>query len=216
MTVLTSPSVGELNGSIAGIALLGPWIAAVMVAADLPVARHIGAEKFDGLQPFGAFPEIEMRHHEPYRAAMFRRQRRARPAMREQGVISRKIFQCEIGGVAVVGMQHDKAGVLVRPARAEEIAGGKSLPLVVVARPGGDAVDIGDESRLRLRRECRKIPEQGVFNGAVDVEPPALARNTGREPKIERRPVLREVLPGRQSLLLGTGNLAGEERSEEH
>ena len=44
--------------SVAGIALLGPRIAAIVIAADFPVARRIFAEKFDALQPLRAFPEI--------------------------------------------------------------------------------------------------------------------------------------------------------------
>ena len=34
--------------------------------------------------------------------------------MREQGVFGGKIFQREIGGVAVMGMQHDEARFLAR------------------------------------------------------------------------------------------------------
>jgi hypothetical protein len=63
--------------SIAGIALLGPRIAAVMIAAYLPIARRILGEKFDALQPFRALPEIQMRHHQPHRAAVLQFQRRA-------------------------------------------------------------------------------------------------------------------------------------------
>jgi hypothetical protein len=139
--------------SIAGIALLGPGIAAVVIAADLPVARRIRAEELDALQPFRALPEIEMRHHQPHRAAMFLLQRHARPAMHEQGVFRGKIFQRQIGGVTVMGIQHDMAGFIARLARIEQIAGRQPLPLIVVARPGGHAMDVGDQFGLRLRCE---------------------------------------------------------------
>src|SRR5450755_2443332 len=69
--------------SVAGIALLGPGIAAVVIAAHFPIARRIVLEEFDALQPLRAFPEIEVRHHQPHRTAVFLLQRRARPAMRE-------------------------------------------------------------------------------------------------------------------------------------
>jgi hypothetical protein len=62
-----------------GITLFFPRIAAVVIAADFPVARCIVVAEFDALQPLGAFPEIEMRHHQPHRAAVFLLQRRAGP-----------------------------------------------------------------------------------------------------------------------------------------
>ena len=65
--------------------------------------------------------------------------------MGEQGVFGGEIFQREIGGVAVMGMQHDEARFLARLAGIEQIAGRKPFPLIVVARPGGDAMDVGDE-----------------------------------------------------------------------
>src|ERR1700688_2643130 len=78
--------------SIVGIALFVPRIATVVIAADFPVARCILVQEFDRLQPFRAFPEIEMRHHQPHRAAVFCLKRRAGPAMGEQGVNGGEIF----------------------------------------------------------------------------------------------------------------------------
>src|SRR5882724_13661231 len=63
--------------SIAGIALFPPRITAVVIAADLPVARRMAFKEFDALQPLRALPEIQMRQHQPHRAAMFLLQRRA-------------------------------------------------------------------------------------------------------------------------------------------
>ena len=154
-----------------------------------------------------------MRHHQPHRAAMLLMQRRARPAMREQGVLGGEIFQREVGGVAVMGMQHDVARLLARLTGRQEVAGREPLPLVVVARPGRDAMDVGDEFRLRLGGELGKIPEDGMLDRAVDVEPPALARNLRRQPKVEDGPVFRQVLARRQALLFGARDLSGEEFS---
>ena len=65
--------------------------------------------------------------------------------------------------------------------------------------------------RLRLRGELRKVPEDRIFDRAVDVEPPALARNVRRQAEIERRPVPGQMLARRQALLFGPRDLAGEE-----
>src|SRR6202035_636538 len=101
--------------------------------------------------------------------------------------------------------------LIARPASIEKIAGRQSLPLVVVARPGGHAMDVGGEFCLRLRRELRKIPEDRMLDRAVDVEPPALARNLRCQAEIEGRPVPGQMLSRRQALLLGPRSLSGEE-----
>ena len=71
--------------------------------------------------------------------------------MREQGILGGEILQRKVGGVTVMGMQQDETRFVARPAGVKQIAGRKSLPLVVVARPCRDAVDVGGKLRLRLR-----------------------------------------------------------------
>src|SRR5262245_31252889 len=65
--------------SVAGISLLSPRIAAVVIAADFPIAGLVLGQEFDGLQPLRALPEIEMRHDEAHRAAMLDVERLAGP-----------------------------------------------------------------------------------------------------------------------------------------
>src|SRR6185312_6917023 len=99
------------------------------------------------------------------------------------------------------------------PAGIQKIPRRQPLPLIVVARPGGDAVNVGNELALRLRGELGEVPEQRVFDRAIDVEPPALARDVWGQSEIERRPILRQVLARRQPRFLGPRDLAGEEFS---
>src|SRR5262245_1798091 len=80
----------EGEPSIAGIALLEPRIAAIVIAAYFPVARRVVFEKFNRLQPLCAFPEIKMRYHQPHRSAVLRRQRLAGPAVGEECVLAGK------------------------------------------------------------------------------------------------------------------------------
>src|SRR5437879_76099 len=96
-----------------------------------------------------------------------------------------------------MAMQHHESRLLARPAGIQEIAGCQSLPPIVVARPGGDAVNVGYELALRLRGELGEVPEQRVFDRAIDVEPPALSRDVRGQSEIERRPVLRQMLARR-------------------
>src|ERR1700685_3231132 len=100
-------------------------------------------------------------------------------------------------------MRHDEARLVARLAGMEQIADRKPLELVVVARPGGDAMDVGDEFRLRLREKLRKIPEDRMLHRAVDVQPPALARDVRHHAEIEDGPVPGQMLPGRQALTPG-------------
>src|SRR5882757_3953450 len=108
-------------------------------------------------------------------------------------------------------MQHHEVGAVTRLARIEEVAGCQSLPRIVVTRPGRDAMDIGDELRLRLRGKLRPVPEQRMLDRAVDVEPPALARYVRGEAEVEGGPVAGQMLPRRQTLLVRARCLAGEE-----
>src|SRR5258707_14510709 len=100
-------------------------------------------------------------------------------------------------------MQHHEVRVVTWLARIEEVAGCQSLPRIVVARPGRDAMDIGDELRLRLRGKLRPVPEQRMLDRAIDVEPPALARYVRGEAKVEGWPVAGQMLPRRQALFAG-------------
>ena len=70
-------------------------------------------------------------------------------------------------------------------------------------------MDIGDEFRLRLRGELRKIPEDRLLDRAVDIEPPALAGNIWRQPEVEDGPIPGEMLSRRQTLFLGPRDFAG-------
>jgi hypothetical protein len=72
-------------------------------------------------------------------------------------------------------------------------------------------MDVGQELGLRLRGELGKIPEDRIFHRAIDVEPPALARNVRRQPEVERRPILGQMLARRQALVFGARDLSGEE-----
>ena len=59
--------------SFARVALFEPWIATVVVAERLPEPRLVAVDDAQAAHPFGALPEIEMRHDQPHRAAMLAR-----------------------------------------------------------------------------------------------------------------------------------------------
>src|SRR4051812_1513614 len=59
------------SASIAGIALLKPRIAIDVITELFPEAGPVIAGEFQAAHPFGALPEIQMRHQQPSRTAMF-------------------------------------------------------------------------------------------------------------------------------------------------
>src|SRR5690348_9218570 len=81
------------------IALLFPRIAAIMIAALFPKARAVLRDQFDALDPFRAFPEIELGHDRTHQAAMLVRQRLALPGMRQQHIVVVEIRERKVCGV---------------------------------------------------------------------------------------------------------------------
>src|SRR5947208_6852160 len=63
-----------VTSGVALIALLAPWIAPVMVAKLLPESARVVLHKLEPTHPLRALPEVQVRHEQPRRTAMFRGQ----------------------------------------------------------------------------------------------------------------------------------------------
>src|SRR5688500_16695579 len=61
--------------SVAAVAFFEPRVAAVVVAEGLPEPGLVALDESNTADPFGALPEVQVRHHEPCRAAVLRRER---------------------------------------------------------------------------------------------------------------------------------------------
>src|SRR2546430_17476079 len=61
--------------SVAGVPLLFPWVAVVVVAVGLPEPGLVVQAKFDPAHPLRALPEVEMGDEQPCRSAVLRLQR---------------------------------------------------------------------------------------------------------------------------------------------
>src|SRR5262245_499351 len=61
----------------APVALFSPRVPTHVVAVLLPEARVIFLEQLDAGYPLGALPQIQVRNQEPYRPAVFGRERLA-------------------------------------------------------------------------------------------------------------------------------------------
>src|SRR5713101_7287158 len=152
------------------IALFRPGIAVIVIAPLLPEPGAVGRQELDAPDPFGALPEIEPRHDRAHRAAMLARQGTALPGMREQHVLGVEFGQRQVGRVVVVAVEDDEARRGLRANGRQDMLRADALPGIVEARPGGDAVDVGDLAERRLGAERRPAPGHGALDQAVDGE----------------------------------------------
>ncbi|MNI06636.1 hypothetical protein D3C73_596230 [compost metagenome] len=154
-----------------------------------------------------------MRHDEAHGAAVFFRQRRAFPVGNDDRIGRGKVRKQKVRRVAVVARQHHRMSLLPRIDEIEEIAGGDTLPVVVVARPCGHAVDIGEHVRLRQGPECGPVERHRIVDEAVDLKFPLSRGNAWLLAEIKHRPVFHQMLAGRQPVGFRPGMVAGEEFS---
>src|SRR3981081_2790811 len=98
---------GAGAASIAVIALLLPGIAVDVIAERLPEARLIRVHEAKPLHPLRAFPEIEMRHEQPGRTAVRRKDRQALVSGRDHGLAADEIGDRKVRRVAALGVGHD-------------------------------------------------------------------------------------------------------------
>jgi hypothetical protein len=108
-------------------------------------------------------------------------------------------------------MEHHRHRFVARLDMVEQVAGRYALPVIVVTRPAGDAVDVAGKPRLRQRHERGPVERRGSLDHAADLQPPALLRDIGLAAQIEHRPVAYEMLAGRKPFLLGPRDMAGQE-----
>src|SRR5580704_3750621 len=90
-TVRQRSGPGRATGSVAGIALLFPGIAVNVVAEGFPEPRRVVRDELESARPFGALPEIKMRHQQAGRAAVLGGEGPALVAGRHQGLATDEI-----------------------------------------------------------------------------------------------------------------------------
>src|SRR3569833_925805 len=65
--------------------------------------------------------------------------------------------------------------------------------------------------RLRLGLESGPVPGEWVFDGTIDLQLPGFLFDVGLTAEVQHRPVLDQMLSGRQSLALRPRMAAGQE-----
>lgn len=67
--------------------LLFPWVTFVVISDLFPVSQLIFVQELDPINPFCALPEVELRHYQSKRPAMFGQQRQSIMRVREQNTV---------------------------------------------------------------------------------------------------------------------------------
>ena len=136
----------------------------------LPEARLVVRAQLEPAHPLRALPEVEVRHQQPRRAAVLRRERLAVVAERDPRLAAGDVRERQIGGVAAVAEREHVLGrrldAVQQRCRARRRASGVEL------RPLGHAVDVDGDRLARAAPELVPGPAARLVDLAADREAP--------------------------------------------
>src|SRR5262245_2230660 len=128
-----------------GIALLGPDLADLVVAALLPETAPVVVQVLDAAHPLGALPRVQMRHHQPQRESVLGAQRLGVAPAGQDRVGGKEVGQPEVGAVPVLRPHHHVGGIRRRRDPFDDLGGGHSLPMTAGQAELGHAVQVGGD-----------------------------------------------------------------------
>jgi hypothetical protein len=166
----------------------------------LPEAADELGEVLDPAQPLRALPRVQVRHDEPEREAVLRRQRLPAVVRGEQSPRGCEVLEPQGGRVPVLAPGHDVRDLGRRGHEVEQGARGYALPEVVDDRPLRHAVQVRPDAERRQRCELveRQVPVAAGGRRPVDDEPPG-GRPEPRDPTVVPHPeAVRGPLPWRK------------------
>src|SRR5256885_10578252 len=88
---------------VAAVALLFPRVAADVIAEGLPESGCLFLGEVQPTDPLRALPEVEVRHHEPSRAAVLGIEWRPVVLVRDEGLAVDEVRQTEVRCISAVG-----------------------------------------------------------------------------------------------------------------
>src|SRR5262245_19172287 len=187
------------------VALLLPEVRLVVVAVALPEPRLVVVQKLETAQPLGALPEVLRRDDEPKRPPVIGRQRLAVGLVREQrfGAFERR--QRHVRSVALLGVRDHESRGRPRLHELRKLAPVHALEGRVEPAPAGHAVDVDGHLGTRQRLEFVPAERDRILDLAEHTELPGGEVGPRHRAGVQHRPLLREVLAGRQSRGVVTG-----------
>src|SRR5947209_2384514 len=137
-----------------------------------------------------------MRHYEPQRKAMIRRQRPAIMVRGQQDVVTIEISQRDIGRESLLGMYQNIFGFRFGHYQLQKFPERDTFPLVVKAAPAGDAMEITGVFGARQLVEFVPGKLQWVLDQAPHPEVPLSGVEARNRAVMQHRPFQRERLAG--------------------
>src|SRR5919199_4800852 len=105
------PGSGNTSGQNLAITLLFPGFAVIVISKTLPESWSVTIQELEAAHPLGAFPEVQVWNEQPQRPAVLGRDWLAIAPIDQHVLRSQKIVQRQVGGVAVLGADHDVRGL---------------------------------------------------------------------------------------------------------
>ena len=126
-------------------ALFFEGVAVEVVAVLLPEAGLVVVEEFQAADPLYAFPGVEIGDDQAQRVAVIGGEGFAIVFEGEEGGGTEEVGEGNVGGVAVLGFDHDVGGGGLYANEFQEVGEKDAFPVDVEAAPAGDAVHVGGD-----------------------------------------------------------------------
>ena len=137
--------------------------------------------------------------NEPDGPAVLRGQRLAVGLVDDERVLVLERRERHVRREARLGVGDREVRGRLRPAELRELAPVHALELRVEAAPAGDAVDVGRHLGRRERLQLVEAQRERLLDLAGHLERPGGEVDVRHLARVEHRPLLREVLAGRQA-----------------
>ena len=111
--------------SVPLIALFPPWVSVVVVAELLPEPRLVLKQQVDPVDPLSRLPEVQVRHEQPGRSAVFGGKLSAVELEGNPRLAVEKVFERKVGRVTAVAVDEGEVAQRCRHQRGD----GRAKPL---------------------------------------------------------------------------------------
>lgn len=189
-------------GTRPAIPLLGPRVAAHVIAVLLPESRGVPVHQLDAAHPLRRLPEVQVRHDQASRAAVLGEEWLAVVVGRDEVPLPQEIIERQVGRIVGIsvhqGMRRRCPHARARQQRRDRDA----REDVVVARPLGHAMDVAEHFAHRQPAEFLPADLEGPLDLAEYAERPVTEVCAGHVAVVQHRPLRRRVLAGREALTI--------------
>ncbi len=156
-------------------------------------------DKFQTVEPFGAFIGVELRHQQAHGTAVVGLQVLTIVLENDQGIIVIQRGKGQVGRVAGPGMGRDILRARQGFGTCEDLANMHAFPGIIVAAPGGHAMKIAGQRGAWQSQKLFPAQAKGILNLPSNIQLP-VRRKFGRALIAEHRPFLRQVLSRRKTI----------------